>query len=237
MKLLIAETGVPPAPLQDRFPGYPTMMVEMLGRAGLVTTPSTIKTLEGERIPLAPSEEDAALIVTGSPAGVYEDHEWIGPLTDDIRQWAKSGRPMIGICFGHQIMAHAFGGRVELSDRGWGVGVHTYEVMDDMPGVEGHRLACAVSHKDQVVRLPSGAVRLGGSPFCPNGIIRYAQGRSLSLQFHPEFSHDFARALLACRAEDIPGDVAAFGRRSLDNPSDRDRIGAFLAAFLKGEIA
>ncbi|MEM9988211.1 MAG: gamma-glutamyl-gamma-aminobutyrate hydrolase family protein, partial [Pseudomonadota bacterium] len=67
-------------------------------------------------------------MITGSPAGVYEDHPWIAPLEDSIREWTWQNHPVVGICFGHQIMAQALGGMVQKSDRGWGVGLHTYNM-------------------------------------------------------------------------------------------------------------
>ena len=144
-----------------------------------------------------------------------------------------AGRPVVGICFGHQLMAQAFGGIVQKSDQGWGVGVHQYQLLVPARAYLGTRpdITCAVSHRDQVVALPAGATRLAGSVFCPNGIIVYDQGPALSLQMHPEFEHEFARALLTLRAGDIPAPRVEAARGNLNGPSDRLALAAFIAKF------
>ena len=88
---------------------------------------TTYEVREG-KLPSAPEEQDG-YIVTGSPAGVYDDLPWIEPLKTFLVQ-AKGKAKLVGICFGHQIMAEAFGGRVEKSDRGWGIGLHRYQISE-----------------------------------------------------------------------------------------------------------
>ncbi|WP_370334686.1 type 1 glutamine amidotransferase [Parvularcula marina] len=235
MKLVIAETGIPPMDLSATHNHYPDMMVAMLSKAGLDVDAGVARVFSGDQAP-APDEGDA-LLITGSPAGVYEDLPWIAPLAAAVRDWASSGKPVIGICFGHQLMAHAMGGRVEKSAFGWGVGVHTYELTDAARASgDPARIACVVSHQDQVVSLPEGAERIGGSAFCPNGIIRYGQGRMLSFQMHPEFDHEFAEALLAIRENIIPAERVALARAGFSHHTDRALMGKWIAAFLKGEV-
>lgn len=236
MKLVIAETGIPPQGLDDIYGSYPDMMRQMLKDAGLSVETQDVLVCDGEKMP--GPEDDSALLITGSPVGAYEGHDWFSSLEEGIRDWASAARPMVGICFGHQIMAQALGGKVEKSEKGWGVGVHTYELTREI-GFEHrpNRVACVVSHQDQVVRLPDGAERVGGSPFCPNGIIRYGASRALSFQLHPEFSHEFAAALLDARAESIPQDRAVVARETFPNETDRPFLGRWIAEFLKGEIA
>jgi GMP synthase-like glutamine amidotransferase len=111
-----------------------------------------------------------AVMITGSPAGVYDDEAWIGPLADFIRAGAAAGVPQVGICFGHQILAEALGGKVIKSDKGWGVGRHTYDVVA-CPGFVSETcpptVSAAVSHQDQVVALPPGAEVIAASDFTP----------------------------------------------------------------------
>lgn len=234
MKLVIAETGIPPLGLGEEYGRYPAMMQRMLEDVGY--RPEVTSALVSDGEPLPDPDEGAGLLVTGSPAGAYEDHAWIASLEASIRDWVGAGAPVVGICFGHQIMAQALGGKVISSEKGWGVGVHTYELFGDV-GVPDMppRLACVVSHRDQVVELPEGSRRLGGSPFCPNGIIRYAGGRAISFQMHPEFRHDFAEALLRCRYDDIPEDRAEMALASFPNPTDRERIAEWMGRFFEGE--
>jgi GMP synthase-like glutamine amidotransferase len=110
----ILETGEPPPELRARFGGYGDMFACLLG-PDFSTTTYDVRAGEYP----AHVEDHAGYIVTGSPAGVYEGHVWIGALKEWLSQ-AQGRARLVGICFGHQIMAEAFGGRVEKSGRGWG---------------------------------------------------------------------------------------------------------------------
>jgi GMP synthase-like glutamine amidotransferase len=212
------------------------MFGAMLARHGIDAAPEVIPVCDGALVP-APEPGDA-LLITGSPAGVYEPHEFIAPLCDRIRDFAAARAPMVGICFGHQIMAHALGGQVEKSVRGWGVGVHVYDVLDGAGlGLPDGALRCLVSHQDQVVERPAAAIRLAGSPFCPNGVLFYPEARALSFQMHPEFEPGYARALLAARADRLPAETYALAEAGLDRPTDRAAIAAALCRFIKENIA
>jgi GMP synthase-like glutamine amidotransferase len=145
MKIGILETGEPPAHLELRFGRYKDMFAELLGEGYALTN---YKVVSGE-FPRSPEDQEA-YIVTGSAAGVYDAFGWIGDLKQFLNE-AKGKAKLVGICFGHQIMAEAFGGRVEKSERGWGVGLHRYdvrEVADWMDAVPS--FAIPVSHQDQI---------------------------------------------------------------------------------------
>lgn len=232
MKLRIAETGKPPVELRGDWPNYPGMFDDMLRGAGGRFEIETIDVEEGEVLP--GPEDGAALLVTGSASGVYEDLAFIAPLEDAVRRYADAGRPVVGICFGHQLVASAFGARVEKSDKGWGVGVHTYEIVGETPWEAGpRRFACAVSHQDQVLTPPPGFRRVAGSAFCPNGVLAHDTKPVLTFQMHPEFPHDFASALMALRSDRIPADRAELGQATLNNPTDRGIMALWIRKFLE----
>jgi GMP synthase-like glutamine amidotransferase len=233
MKLWIAETGYPPGELGGAWPSYPSMFARMLEEAGGAFEVTSVDVAAGETLP--PPEEGSALLVTGSPAGAYEDRAFIPVLEESVRRFAHAGRPVVGICFGHQLVARAFGAKVAKSSRGWGVGVHSYEVLSETPWRGGPaRFACAVSHQDQVETLPEGFRVVAGSPFCPMGCLAHDSLRVLTFQPHPEFSHAYARALLRLRSDRIPPDRIAYGEATLRHDSDRGLIGTWISDFLAG---
>ena len=237
MKIIILETGIPPAGLDQSHGTYEQMFTAMLAPLMPKANFSAVAVYDGAALP--EPNPDTGYLISGSPAAVYEDHQWIKPLEAFTREAVAARRPVVGICFGHQLMAQAFGGVVKKSDQGWGVGVHQYHLRDAARAYLGTRpdITCAVSHRDQVVALPAGATRLAGSPFCPNGILVYDQGPALSLQMHPEFEHEFARALLTLRAGDIPAPRVAAARENLAGPSDRGVLAAFIAKFFERAVS
>lgn len=230
MHIHILETGRPPHPLDRRFADYPAMFEALLApHAGRLRFSKS--DVETGALPAVSSFD--GLLVTGSPAGVYEGHDWIAPAEALIREAAKAGKPQIGVCFGHQLMAQAFGGKVEKSDKGWGVGLHRYRLVEprDWMTPSLREFACAVSHQDQVVEAPKGARVLAGSDFCPLGFLEYEQGPAMSMQPHPEFAHDYAEALMRLRRERIPEGRVDDGLSSLKQKSDRRAIGGWMANF------
>ncbi len=157
MRIGILETGAPPDPLKPAFGDYPAMFERLLGDG----FDYAVFDVPAGGFPDRPEACDA-YVVTGSAAGVYDPLPWIAPLETFLRQ-AKGRAALVGVCFGHQIMAQAFGGRVVKSDRGWGVGLHTYRVLDRRPWMdEAETVSVPASHQDQVVELPPGARVIAG---------------------------------------------------------------------------
>jgi GMP synthase-like glutamine amidotransferase len=228
MRIAILETGRPPAGLADRFGTYPAMFVDLLGPG---FEPVTFNVVDGE-LPDSP-EAFPAYLITGSPVGVYEDHAWLEPLKDFLRA-AKGRAKIVGICFGHQVMAEAFGGRVEKSDRGWGIGLQTLEVKARRPFMNGETsISVPASHQDQIVVPPPNVEVLAASDFSPYGVIAYKDQPALSMQFHPEFEPAYAKALVEVRRDRLPDPDAAIA--SLDQPNDNRCIAQWIRDFLRGD--
>jgi GMP synthase-like glutamine amidotransferase len=197
----------------------------------------TVYDVQAGQLPESPGEQDAWLI-TGSAAGVYDPLPWIAPLSDFLRA-ARGQAPMVGICFGHQIMAEAFGGKVIKSDKGWGVGLHSYAVSETepwmvSPGEEGAvSVAVPASHQDQVVEPPPGARVSAASEFTPYGVLTYEADKAMSMQFHPEFAPAYAKALIEARRgtryTDAQADAAI---ATLAMPNDQKRLADWISRFL-----
>ena len=232
MKLTIIEAGLAPEPIRHQFPDYPAMFEQLISQADTTLDYETVSIVKGAPLP-DPASLDAILI-TGSPFGVYDDESWMTPLMDFIRWAANASTPQIGVCFGHQIIAKAMGARVEKSDKGWGVGRHVYTMggsphwMKDTPNTA----AFAVSHQDQVLSLPIGADVLASSAFTPYAALIYQQAPIISVQGHPEFENDFAGALYNCRRARLGETLANEAVASLDHPHDNQSAASWMAAFL-----
>jgi len=223
MNLAILETGRPPGNLAERFGDYPAMLARLLGD-GFQTETFDVQTGE---LPQANGHD--AVLITGSPAGVYDPLPWIAPLMDFIR--TAKDRPMVGVCFGHQVMAEALGGRVEKSAKGWGAGLHRYAVVSAKPWMDGAReVAIPASHQDQVVAQPPHTEIVAASAFTPYAALAWTDRPAISFQFHPEFTPAFAKALIEQRYDVVPDPDAAIA--SLDAPNDSERVGGWIRRFL-----
>ena len=224
MKLAILETGRAPGRLAEEFGSYPAMFEAMLGPGFEIE----VFDVQAGELP-DPGKHDACL-VTGSPAGVYDPLPWIPGLLEFIRA-AKDSR-MVGICFGHQAMAEALGGRVEKSDKGWGAGLHRYDVVHREPWMDSATtIAAPASHQDQVIIQPSDTEIIARSDFTPFAGLAWTDRPAISFQFHPEFSPAFAKALIEKRYDVVPDPDAAIA--SLDAPNDNARVGGWIRRFLE----
>lgn len=230
MKIGILETGEPPANLELRFGRYRDMFSRLLGGRHEMSNYNVVSGV----FPSVPEEQDG-YIVTGSPAGVYDPFHWIADLKNFLRE-AKGKTKLVGICFGHQVMAEAFGGRVEKSEKGWGAGLHRYDVraaatwMDPVPS-----FAVPVSHQDQIVEQPPHSRILAASPFTSFGVLAYEDQPAISFQCHPEFDPEFAAGLIEHRRARLPDPDYAIA--SLDQANDRALVGRWINRFLEGSGA
>jgi GMP synthase-like glutamine amidotransferase len=237
MKITIIQTGDVPAPLRPQFGDYSRMFERMFDRISDSFEYDLVAVNANSLLP--DPTEMTAIVITGSPAGVYDDLPWIEPLRQFIRKAYDAGIPMLGICFGHQIMADALGGDVRKSEKGWGVGRHCYTVaarpdfMADAP----ETLSIACSHQDQVITPPKMAEVILSTPFTPNAGLYYANGKALSFQPHPEFEDDYALALAELRRAVLGAEQADSVAASFSTPSDSHLLSEYIVKFLRQAVA
>ncbi len=233
MKLTILQLGQTPKAMSGKFAPYHEMFGAMFGAVGANFTYQVVDVLNGEKVPNP--KDLQAVVVTGSAASVYEDLQWIEVIRLFIRSAHNSNLPMLGICFGHQIIADALGGVVEKSAKGWGLGRHIYQVHDNnafsknMPG----EIAVPASHQDQVIVAPKAAKVFMASKFTPNAGLIYDNGATMSIQPHPEFSAAYASGLCEVRRNNpLSENQVDSALASLKEPLDNDHMARMLADFL-----
>ncbi|MDP5208608.1 MULTISPECIES: gamma-glutamyl-gamma-aminobutyrate hydrolase family protein [unclassified Microbulbifer] len=232
MKIGVLKTDDVRKELVDEFGEYPEMFADLLRSQDPALAFSTYEVQHGH-YPDRIDEVDAYLI-TGSKAGVYDHKDWISPLMDFVRKLHEAKKPTIGICFGHQLIAQALGGKTCKSDKGWGLGVHTYE-MQETPSWMSEPMAkfsLLVTHQDQVETLPPGGRVLASSEFCPMAMLQ-VDDHMLSFQAHPEFSKPYSHSLMELRREAFGEALVEKGQISLQNDIHENVVAKWMLEFLR----
>jgi GMP synthase-like glutamine amidotransferase len=241
MKLTIIETGRPPEPIVRDFPGYPAMLNALLTPHIPDFSYEVVSVIDGAPLPSHANLE--AVLITGSPMGVYDQVAWIEPLKAWICEIGARAIPQVGICFGHQIMAEAFGGHAHKAPQGWGLGCHGYQVdshetwMSSKRGKKRTSLNLAVSHQDQVLIAPPTARVLASSSFTPYAALVYDHVPAISFQGHPEFCKRFTDALIRSRrGTRFTEALADAALTSLEQSLDGNIVAEWIAAFYTHKI-
>ncbi len=236
LKLGVLQAGRRPEEMAEEHADYNRMFEELLGENEFDYYHWAV--LDGE-FPESIDGIDAWLI-TGSRHGAYEDHDWIPPLENLIREVYESDKPMVGICFGHQIIAQALGGKVVKFDGGWSVGRVEYELDEAVFGPTAESAndstALLAFHQDQVIEAPESSRTVGSTSFCKHAALLY-DNRMLTLQPHPEFTSHFINDLLIARGSILPEDIKTDAEEQLHKPIVREPIAQTLRAFLQRENA
>lgn len=218
-------------PLRDIHGNYPDMFITLLQGLDDELTFDVWRCHEGE-IPTSTDGVDAWLI-TGSRYGVNDGEPWIEQLSGFIRRLHQERRRIVGVCFGHQLLAHALGGAVRAHPQGWGVGVSVNQVKEQEPWMQPWKpeLNTLVSHQDQVHQLPPQSQVLASSDFCPFYMIQIGDN-ALGIQGHPEFTKAYSADLMAKRRGRISDDVLDKGMKSLESPVDDTLVARWMLAFM-----
>lgn len=222
MKIGILQTGHAPDAMRPDTGDYADLFKTLLGDHGFDFVTYNVVDME------FPDDVHAAdgWLLTGSKHGAYEDHPFIAPLETFIRDAYAAAVPMVGICFGHQIVAQALGGKVEKFAAGWAVGRQTYDW-------QGQTIALNAWHQDQVTQAPDGATVVATNDFCRNAALVYGD-RVFTVQAHPEFENAFTRRLGDERGEGVvPDPLLAAARATEKEPIDNARVADQMARFFK----
>jgi len=187
-----------------------------------------------KKYPEAINECDGYLI-TGSKESVYDNHPWIDTLRKFIVDISHHDTKLIGICFGHQIIADALGGKVEKSKSGWGVGVTSSLVTetDSWMHPAMKQFSLLVSHQDQVVQLPHGATGFSGDVFCPHSGFRIGR-KFLTFQGHPEFTVEYLKQSMLARKHLLGDELYNDALDSLTNETHHNEIAKWILNFISG---
>ncbi len=178
-------------------------------------------------------EQCDAYLITGSKFSAYDDLPWIHKLKQYIQLLHKHEKTLIGICFGHQLIAHALGGKTEKSLNGWGVGMFGSELLKTKEWMQDHQepFKLLVSHQDQVVQLPDKAHVLASNDFCQYASFHIGY-HILTFQGHPEFSKEYLLSLINNRRETLGEAISKTAIESLKSDSDSQIIAQWIINFI-----
>ncbi|MDO3722122.1 glutamine amidotransferase [Marinobacter sp. chi1] len=235
LKIGILATGITPDPLISEFGSFGDMFERLFDQAGHTFDYVHFDVRDGE-FPESSTVCDG-WIISGSKSNVYENLPWMQKLKVLIREIYQADRPMLGICFGHQIIADAFGAHVHRYPGGWGVGLHEYSLTKDVQGLglAASKFTLSVMHQDQVLEKPEAAEIVAESSFCPFAVLQY-DNRILTFQAHPEFDITFETRLVQhLRGQSVPesdADKALEGLTVSGASTDSLAIAHWMAGFL-----
>jgi GMP synthase-like glutamine amidotransferase len=172
-------------------------------------------------------------IIGGSRYSVYDELAWIPTAEEIVRAAVAAERPIVGICFGHQLMAQAMGGRTAKAEIGWEVGARRYDTVEPLAWFpEGrHATTLLASHQDQVVELPPDAIVWSTSDDCPIAGMTIGD-RAWSMQGHPEFTPDVGDVLYEGRRRLLGDEAVDAARRSLTMPLSNGDVAAAICRFI-----
>jgi GMP synthase-like glutamine amidotransferase len=218
--------------LKDVYGDYDQMIINAIRRTNPEIIGITYRVFDG-KLPYSVDDCDG-WIATGSRYSVNDNNSWTRRLENFVRDIFEASRPLVGICYGMQMIARALGGTVQLSASGWGIGVKTSQIHRREQWIDnalGDAVNLLVSHKEQVTSLPRNGFCIASSDTCLNSIIRVGSSM-VGFQGHPEFSYEYARAMMDLRRDVIPAQTMKAGLDSLQIMVDNDGVFRSISQFL-----
>jgi len=185
-------------------------------------------------LPVDPHAHDGYLI-SGSGASVFDDEQWIRELMAFVRQCYQQRVRTVGICFGHQLIAHALGGETIRSENGWGFGIHSARLQDapEWMHAQSRDYRLIVIHQDQVVSLPKGFSTVATNDFCVNSMIT-DHDLMLGIQGHPEFNKEYCAYRADFRRQTIGEDKHTETMELLaNNETDSSEVFGWVSQFFR----
>ncbi|MDY0249707.1 MAG: amidotransferase [Pseudomonas sp.] len=232
LRICILESDDLHPSMQDSFIGFGQMFKQLFTAQDADVDYQVFNVLNGA-YPETDQQFDAYL-VTGSKADSFADDPWVVTLRAYLRERFVHGDVLLGICFGHQILALVLGGDTQRSNKGWGLGVHRYHLAckpEWMPEV-ADEFRLLISHRDQVTALPAAATLLAHSDFCENAAFILGQ-QVLCFQGHPEFTHGFSKELLQIRQSMYCPKAYQAACQSLQSAHDGQTVAQWMLCFVK----
>lgn len=233
MKLCILENDLFDAELAARFGGFGDMFQRLFAQAGADNwTVETFNTVQGQ-YPASYDDFDAVLL-TGSRADSFSQEPWVLALRQQVEQLLQAKKKLLGVCFGHQLIALCLGARVERAPQGWGAGrMHYQWHAPKWAQAQGRSdIALLASHQDQVLGLPAGATLLASSKFCPVAAFTVEQ-QVLCVQPHPEFVEELSGYLLDKRRTLLGEDLYSAATDSLALGHDGLAMARLMVEFIE----
>ena len=230
-RICILETDNLRPELVDQYKGYGHMFQQLFATQPIAAEFEVYNVVKGEYPP-----EDRrydAYLITGSKADSFGSDPWIEALRGYVLKLYQRGDKLLGVCFGHQLLALLLGGKTERASQGWGMGIHRYQVTQKPAWMtpQTDTLDMMIWHQDQVTELPQGATLLASSEFCPNAA--YAIGdQVLCFQGHPEFFHDYSRDLLVLRRHAYEPSLYQSAIDSLDQAHQGSAVAEWMMRFI-----
>ena len=235
LRICILETDVLRPELVDQYQGYGRMFEHLFTHQPIAAQFSVYNVMNGHY----PDDDQVfdAYLVTGSKADSFGDDPWIARLKAFLLDRYQRGDKLLGVCFGHQLLALLLGGKSERATQGWGVGTHRYVMAAKAPWMspQVEELTLLISHQDQVTALPENATVIASSDFCPFAAY-HINDQVLCFQGHPEFVHDYSRALLDARQEYLGDEVYHKAVASLATEHQGDLVGEWMLRFIEQPV-
>ncbi|RRV07300.1 amidotransferase [Pseudomonas sp. v388] len=232
LRICILETDILRPTLAEQYQGYGRMFESLFARQPIAAQFEIYNVMQGVYPP--EGERFDAYLVTGSKADSFGTDPWILTLKEYLLELYRRGEKLLGICFGHQLLALALGGKTERASQGWGAGIHHYHLAPAKPWMNPpvEKLTLLISHQDQVTALPEGATVIASSEFCPFAAY-HINDQVLCFQGHPEFIHDYSRGLLEILQSTLGDQLYRNGVASLEH----DHHGATVAEWMMRFVA